>query len=65
MGNKLVWLYIKNIPSESMTSSSGANSASLESLSLPMLIPNFELKSTTSSALAGWAFLRDDLQAVE
>ena len=46
-----------------MASSSGANSASLESESLPKFIPNFELKSTTSSFLAGLARFRDDLHA--
>ena len=49
------------IPSESIASFSGANSASLESESLAMLIPNFELRSTTSFSLAGSAFFLDDL----
>ena len=53
------------IPSESIVSFSGANSASLESESLPKLIPNFEPRSITSSFLAGLAFLREDLHTIK
>lgn len=42
-----------DVPSESCSSFSGANSASLESESLPTVTPNLAPRSTTSPGLAG------------